>query len=243
MWAIFKREISSFFSSPIAYLIIGLFLLLSGLFLWVFDGPYNILNAGFADMSNFFLLSPWIFLFIIPAICMKSISEEIKLGTLELLYIKPPSLWQVVLGKYMAAVLLSVLAVIPTMVYMFAISELGTSTGNMDVGLALGSYMGLFFLISTFAGISVFASSLTDNQIVAFITGLALCFLFFYVSEGLATLFQDGESYLFVKSLGLKVRFEAMARGVLDSRDLIYFLSLAFFFLFLTVNQLKNRRR
>ena len=144
MWAIFKREISSFFSSPIAYLIIGLFLLLSGLFLWVFDGPYNILNAGFADMSSFFLLSPWIFLFIIPAICMKSISEEIKLGTLELLYIKPPSIWQVVMGKYLAAVLLSVLAVIPTMIYLYALSELGTTAGNLDIGLAMGSYLGLY---------------------------------------------------------------------------------------------------
>ena len=243
MWAIFKKEISSFFSSPIAYLIIGLFLVLSGLFLWVFQGPYNIFDYGFADLSNFFLLAPWIFLFIIPAICMKSISEEIKLGTLELLYIKPPSIWQVVLGKYSAAVLLSVLAVIPTLIYLLALNELGTTVGNLDVGLAMGSYIGLFFLILTYASISLFASSITDNQIVAFIGALALCFVFFYISEGLATLFQDGGSALFIKSLGLKVRFESMARGVLDTRDLVYFISLSFIFLYLTVNQLKNRMR
>lgn len=243
MWAIFKREISSFFSSPIAYLIIGLFLFLCGLFLWVFEGDYNIFNTGFADMSNFFLLAPWIFLFIIPAICMKSISEEIKLGTLELLYIKPPPIWKVVLGKYGAAVLLSCLAVLPTLVYVFALNELGTTRGNFDLGLALGSYLGLFFLILTYASISLFASSVTDSQIVAFILGLAICFALFYVSEGVATLFQDGESYLFVKNLSLKARFEAMARGVLDSRDLIYFLSLSFLFLYLTVHQINNKRR
>ena len=243
MWAIFKKEISSFFSSPIAYLIIGFFLLLSGLFLWVFQGPYNIFNYGFADLSKFFHFAPWIFLFLIPAICMKSVSEEIKLGTLELLYIKPRSIWQIVLGKYAAAVTLSVLAVIPTLLYLFSLNELGTTVGNLDTGLALGSYLGLFFLILTYTGISIFASAITDNQIVAFIMGLALCFTFFYISEALATIIQDGSSSLFVKGIGLKVRFESMARGVLDTRDLIYFISLTFFFLYLTVNQIKYRKR
>lgn len=243
MWTIFKREITSFFVSPIAYLIIGMFLVLCGLFLWVFQGPYNIFDYGFADLSNFFLLAPWIFIFLIPAICMKTFAEEIKLGTLELLHIKPPGLWQIVLGKFTAAVFLSILAVLPTLLYVYGISELGTTIGNIDTGLALGSYAGLFFLIMTFTSIGIFSSSITDNQIVAFISGLALCFVFYYISEGLATLFEDGASSLFIKNLGLNARFNSMARGVIDSRDIVYFVSIAFLFLYLTVTQLKYRSK
>ena len=243
MWAIFKKEITSFFASPIAYLIIGLFLILCGLFLWVFQGPYNIFDYGFADMSNFFLLAPWIFLFIIPAISMRTFSEERKLGTLELLYIKPQGLWQIVLGKFSATVCLSLLALLPTLLYGYSISELGTTIGNLDTGLVIGSYIGLIFLLMAFASIGVYSSSITDNQIVAFIIALAFCFVVYFISEGLATVVEGGASSLFVKNIGLNARFESMARGVIDSRDIVYFLSISFFFLYLTVVQLKYRRR
>ena len=243
MWAVFKREIVSFFASPTAYLIMGLFLFINGLFLWVFQGPFNIFDYGFADLSNFFLLAPWIFLFLIPAICMKSLSEEIKMGTLELMYIKPPSLWHMILGKYLAALVLALLAVIPTLVYVYSISELGASPGNLDIGLAIGSYLGLIFIAMTYAGISIFTSSLTDNQIVAFIGGLVLCFLLFYAGEGLATIVKNGETALFVQNLGLKARLDTMARGILDTRDIIYFMSISVLFLFLAVLQLKYRKR
>ncbi len=243
MWAIFKREITSFFASPIAYLIIGIFLVINGLFLWVFQGTFNIFDYGFADLSNFFLLAPWIMLLLIPAVCMKSFSEEMRSGTLELLYISPVSLWRLVLAKYFAALALAIIALLPTLLYIYSISELGSTTGNIDLGQALGSYIGLLFLIATYTSISLFASALTDNQIVAFIGGLIICFLFFYFSQGLATLADTADTALFLQKLGLKERFETMARGILDTRDVVYFLSLSFIFLYLTVGQLKNRKR
>jgi len=160
MWAIYKREITSFFASPIAYLIIGIFLVINGLFLWVFQGSFNIFDYGFADLSNFFLLAPWILLLLIPAICMKSFSEEMRSGTLELLYISPSSIWQMVLAKFFAAITLATIAILPTLLYIYSLAELGTTVGNVDLGLALGSYIGLLFLITTYTGISLFTSPL-----------------------------------------------------------------------------------
>lgn len=243
MWAIYKKEISSFFATPLAYLIVGIFLILCGLFLWVFSGPFNILDNGFADMNSFFLLSPWVLLLLIPAICMRSFSEEIKSGTLELLYIKPISIWKIVLAKYAAAATLSIIAVAPTLLYLYSLSELGTTVGNIDIGLAIGSYIGLLFLIITYTAISIFTSSITDNQIVAFIGGLVICLLFYYLWDAIAMELSNRDVSNFVQNLGLKSRFETMARGIVDSRDLIYFLTMSTFFLFLTVSQLKSRKR
>ncbi|MGB5236359.1 MAG: gliding motility-associated ABC transporter permease subunit GldF [Flavobacteriaceae bacterium] len=243
MRAIISREITSFFASPIAYLIIGIFLVINGLFLWVFQGSFNIFDYGFADLSNFFLLAPWILLLLIPAICMKSFSEEMRSGTLELLYISPISLWQLVLAKFIAAITLAIIALLPSLLYVYCLSELGTTEGNIDIGLALGSYIGLVFLITTYTSVSLFASSITDNQIVAFIGGLIICFILFYFSEGLATLISSSDLALSLRNLGLKGRFDTMARGILDTRDIVYLISLSFLFLYLTVSQLKYRNR
>ncbi len=243
MLAIFKREIRSFFTSPVGYLVMGLFLVLSGLFLWVFKGQFNVFEYGFADLSNFFLLAPWVFLFLIPAITMKSFSEEQKLGTLELLFIKPISLWQTVFGKFLGTVVLAIIAVLPTLLYVYTISQLGTTIGNLDTGVVLGSYFGLLLLLTTYTAIGVFASTLSDNQIVSFIIGMVLCFLLYYGFESLGTLFTEGDFGLKIQGLGMKAHFESIARGVLDTRDLIYFVSLTLFFLFLTVERLKNLNR
>ncbi len=243
MLAIFKREIRSFFTSPVGYLVMGLFLVLSGLFLWVFKGQFNVFEYGFADLSNFFLLAPWVFLFLIPAITMKSFSEEQKLGTLELLFIKPISLWQTVFGKFLGTVVLAIIAVLPTLLYVYTISQLGTTIGNLDTGVVLGSYFGLLLLLTTYTAIGVFASTLSDNQIVSFIIGMVLCFLLYYGFESLGTLFTEGDFGLKIQGLGMKSHFESIARGVLDTRDLIYFVSLTLFFLFLTVERLKNLNR
>ncbi|WP_289062529.1 gliding motility-associated ABC transporter permease subunit GldF [uncultured Zobellia sp.] len=243
MLAIFKREIQSFFTSPIGYLVIGLFLTLNGLFLWVFKGPFNIFDYGFADLSNFFLLAPWVFLFLIPAITMKSFSEEKKLGTLELLFIKPLSIWQTVLGKFFGTLTLGIIALVPTLLYVLTISQLGTTVGNLDTGLVIGSYFGTLFLMSCYTAIGLFTSTLSENQIVAFIMGLILCFLFYYGFEGLSTIFGSGDTSVSIASLGMKHHFESVARGVLDTRDLVYFITLTLFFLFLTVVQLKNTNR
>jgi len=243
MLAIFKREIQSFFTSPIGYLVIGLFLALNGLFLWVFMGPFNIFEYGFADLSNFFLLAPWVFLFLIPAVTMKSFSEEKKLGTLELLFIKPISLWETVLGKFLGTFCLALIAILPTLLYVYTISQLGVTKGNLDMGMVMGSYFGLLFLISSYTAIGLFASTLSENQIVAFIIGMVLCFLMLYGFESLATILPTAPMMLFVEQLGMMAHFESIARGVLDTRDIIYFISLTLFFLFLTINHLKNQNR
>ncbi|WP_136465394.1 gliding motility-associated ABC transporter permease subunit GldF [Flagellimonas onchidii] len=243
MLAIFKKEVRSFFMSPIGYLIVGLFLLLNGLFLWVFKGDYNIYDYGFADLGNFFLLAPWIFVFLIPAITMKSFSEERKVGTLELLLIKPTSIWNLVLGKFLGAVILCSIAVLPTVVYVFAISSLGISEGNYDLGIVVGSYFGLLFIISAYTSIGVFASSISDNQIVSFIIGILICFLIFYGFEAISSLFSNGETQQLIQSMGAKSHFKSIARGIVDTRDLLYFVSLTIFFLYLTFQQLKQLPR
>lgn len=238
MKALLLREIKSFFGSPIGYLVIAIFLLLNGLFLWVFEGDFNILNSGYADLTPFFTLAPWILIFLIPAVTMRSFSDEKKQGTLELLLTKPLTVWQIVNGKFFGALLLIVIAIIPTFIYGYVISDLGMPAGNLDMGSTLGSYFGLLFLISAYCAIGVFTSSLSDNQIVAFIVSVFLCFFFYFGFEGLST-YVSGFSNI-VANLGMQEHFRSMSRGVLDTRDIIYFVSVALLFLSLTVFKLKS---
>lgn len=238
MKAILLREIKSFFGSPIGYLVIALFLILNGLFLWVFEGDYNILNTGFADMTPFFTLAPWILIFLIPAVTMRSFSDEKKQGTLELLLTKPLSLWQIVNGKFLGAVLLIVMAIIPTFIYVEVISSLGMPEGNLDKGSTIGSYVGLLFLISGYSSIGVFTSTLSDNQIVAFIVAVFLCFFFYFGFEGLASLTPSFST--FISAFGMQDHFKSMGRGVIDTRDVLYFVSVTVLFLSFTVYKLKS---
>jgi ABC-2 type transport system permease protein len=238
MKALLLREIKSFFGSPIGYLVIALFLILNGLFLWVFDGEYNILNTGFADMTPFFTLSPWILIFLIPAVTMRSFSDEKKQGTLELLLTKPLSMWQIVNGKFLGAMLLIVMAIVPTFIYVEVISSLGMPEGNIDMGSTIGSYFGLLFLIAAYTSIGIFTSTLTDNQIVAFIMAVFICFLFYFGFEGFASIISSYKS--FISSWGMQEHFKSMGRGVLDTRDILYFVSITTLFLSLTVFKLKS---
>jgi len=242
MFSILKKEINSFFASPIGYLVIAVFLVLNGLFLWLFKGDFNILDNGFADLSSFFLLSPWIFIFLIPAITMRSFSDEKKQGTLELLLTKPISHLQIVLGKYFGALILVVIAILPTLIYVYAISKLGNPEGNLDIGSILGSYIGLVFLAAAYIAIGIFASTLSDNQIVAFIIAVFLCFFFYFGFEGLANYKLFGES-IYIEKLGMDFHFKSMGRGVLDTRDLLYFLSITVFFIVLTKLNINNQTR
>tara|TARA_R110000868_G_scaffold102642_6_gene282722 strand:+ start:374 stop:1099 length:726 start_codon:yes stop_codon:yes gene_type:complete len=238
MKAIILREIKSFFGSPIGYLVIAIFLIINGLFLWVFEGDYNILNSGFADLSPFFTLAPWILLFLIPAVTMRSFSDEKKQGTLELLLTKPLSVWQIVNGKFFGAMLLIVLAIIPTLIYVYVISSLGSPEGNIDMGSTVGSYFGLLFLIAAYTSIGVFTSTLSENQIVAFILSVFICFVFYFGFEGLATI--TPSFAMIISAFGMQDHFKSMGRGVIDTRDLIYFVSIAILFLSLTVYKLKS---
>jgi len=240
LFAILKKEINSFFSSPIGYLVIGLFLVITGLFLWVFEGNFNIADSGFADLAPFFQLAPWIFIFLIPAITMRSFSDEQKAGTLELLLTKPITTLQLTLGKYFGAFLLIVIALVPTLIYVAAIHQLGNPVGNLDVGVTIGSYLGLLLLAATFTAIGVFASTLSDNQIVAFIIAVFLSFLLYFGFEGLANYNIFGSADAIIANLGMQSHFDSISRGVVDTRDLIYFLSLIAFFIFLTVRRLNR---
>ncbi|WP_242086446.1 gliding motility-associated ABC transporter permease subunit GldF [Aestuariivivens sediminis] len=230
MFAILKKEINSFFASPIGYLVIAIFLVLNGLFLWLFKGDFNILDYGFADLSSFFLLAPWILLFLIPAVTMRSFSDEKKQGTLELLLTKPLSHLSIVLGKYFGAFSLILMALLPTLLYVYSVYELGNPVGNIDMGSTLGSYFGLLFLVAAYTAIGVCCSTLSDNQIVAFISAVFICLLFYIGFEGIA----DFTSSSFIAQLGMSYHFNSMGRGVLDTRDIIYFLSVSILFIGLT---------
>ena len=220
MLAILKKEINSFFASPIGYLVIAVFLLLNGLFLWLFKGEFNILDSGFADLSAFFLLAPWILIFLIPAVTMRSFSDEKKQGTLELLLTKPISNLQIVLGKYFGAFILIIIALIPTLLYVFTVNKLGNPEGNLDMGSTLGSYFGLLFLVAAYTAIGIFSSTLSDNQIVAFIIAVFICFFFYFGFEGLSNYNLFGDTF-YIEKLGMESHFNSMSRGVLDTRDII----------------------
>ena len=242
MLAILKKEINSFFASPIGYLVIAVFLLLNGLFLWLFKGEFNILDNGFADLSAFFLLAPWILIFLIPAVTMRSFSDEKKQGTLELLLTKPISNLQIVLGKYFGAFILIIIALIPTLLYVFTVNKLGNPEGNLDIGSTLGSYFGLLFLVAAYTAIGIFSSTLSDNQIVAFIIAVFICFFFYFGFEGLSNYNLFGDTF-YIEKLGMESHFKSMSRGVLDTRDIIYFISITILFIILTKLNMQNSKQ
>ncbi len=237
MKAIYLKELRGFFSSLSGYLVICIFLLISSLFVFVFDGEFNVLNYGFADLTPFFLLIPWLFMFLIPAICMRSFTVERDLGTLEILLTRPISIRGLIGGKFLAALSLIVIALIPTVIYVITIGELGTSSYNIDLGSTLGSYLGTLLLALGYTSISIFCSTITSNQIVAFLAAAVLCFAIYFGFEGAASYVS---SDTLIPSFGMKFHYESMARGVLDTRDVIYFLSVAVFFFALSEISLKS---
>lgn len=233
MYAIFKRELFSFLSSMVAYITIGIFLLVSGLLLWFFPDT-SVLDYGYAELSGFFSLVPYLFMFLIPAVTMRSFAEERKEGTYELLVTKPVTLWQIVSAKYLACLVLMLFSLIPTLIYYYSLSKLGFPEGNIDSGAVIGSYIGLFLLGSAFTSIGIFASALTKNQIIAFAVAAALCgfaFLGFDYSSQIVTM-QNFETT--IASLGINQHYQSISRGVLDTRDLIYFVSFCVIFLLST---------
>ncbi len=232
-----KKEFFSFFSSPIGYLVIALFIIINGLFLFVFKTEFNILNTGFADLNSFFYLTPWFFVFLIPAITMRSLSNEIQSGTIEILKTKPISNWQIVFSKFMSAFLLIVLMLLTTLVYVYTVYQLGNPIGNLDIASMIGSYFGLLLMSCSFISIGLFTSAFSKNQIVAFLIALLFSFLLFYGFELFSTFFKN---MLFVKKIGMFEHFKSIGRGVIEIKDLIYFLSLTVLFLTLTTLKVKS---
>lgn len=242
MFAIFFKEINAFFSSLIGYIVIGIFLVLMGLVMWVFP-DYSVLDGNYASMDTLFTMAPLIFLFLIPAVTMRTFAEETQTGTIELLVTRPVSDWQIVGGKFLACLILVVFALVPTLLYYITVYQLGAPTGNLDSGGIAGSYIGLVFLAAAFVAIGVFASSLTSNQIVAFLLAAFLCFFVFMAFDYLSRLpVFFGKTDDLVQSFGIQYHYNSMSRGVLDTRDLVYFLSLTAIFIAATVLSLGRRR-
>lgn len=241
MWVIFKKEIRSFLGSFIAYIVMGVFLLLTGLFLWMIKGN-NVFDLGVASLQVMFEVAPFILIFLVSAITMRSISEEKRLGTLEILTTKPIQDTQIIAGKFLASLALIVIAIIPTLFYYYAIYQLASPVGNIDTGATLGSYIGLILLAACYASVGMFSSSLTDNQIVALISSMLLNFFFFGVIGMLGDI-----SWLNVigKSLewfGLEFHYNSISRGVIDTRDVIYFFGFILVFLGLTKIVFESRK-
>ncbi|GAB4032359.1 gliding motility-associated ABC transporter permease subunit GldF [Spirosoma jeollabukense] len=238
MLAIFRKEVNQFFSSPIAYIIMGVFLTALGLLLWVFPDT-SLLENGYADMGTFFNLTPYVMLFLVPAITMRAIADEIRSGTLEWLLTKPVSRWGVVVGKFLASWLLVILTLLPTLLYYVSLYQLGSPVGNIDSAGVFGSYIGLILLSGVFVSVGLWASSLNDNQVVAFVLGVFFCFLLYAGLSALAGLSMLGSLAYYLSSFALDEQYRALGRGVIDSRNVIYLFSLIILFLLLTANRLK----
>ena len=243
MYSLFKKEVNGFFSGLSGYVVVLVFLAAMGLLLWVLPGTdFNIIDNGYATMDGLFIVSPWLFLFLIPAITMRMFAEENKSGTIELLMTSPLTDFQIVFAKYLAGVVLVFIALVPTVIYYFSISRFASPAGNVDSAGIAGSYIGLFFLCSGFVAMGNFASSISSNQIISFILAMLLCFFFysgfdFIGSTGLPNFISN-----IIAQIGISNHYASLSRGVIDTRDVVYFFSLTAFFILLTKFTLEKRK-
>ena len=240
MWSIFKKELNQFFSNLTGYIAIILFLLINGVFLFILPDS-SLFEFGYASLDKFFELAPWIFMFLVPAITMRSLSDEFKAGTFEILKTKPLSSWQIVLGKYFSILVVLLLAILPTTMYIITIKAL-SAQGGIDSGGILGSYTGLFLLAAVFAAICLCCSGFTNNAVVAFLISTFSCLILYFGFNALSKLpfFANGLDY-YIEMLGIDFHYRSISRGVLDSRDLVYFISVIFIFLLTTVKNLYKK--
>lgn len=240
MISITKKELHQFFSSLSGYITIILFLLVNALYLFILKDS-NIFDFGYATLASFFELAPWVFIFLIPALTMRSFSDEFKSGTFEILQTRPLSGWQIVIGKYIAILTVIVIALIPTILYVITIKSL-SATGEIDSGAIAGSYLGLFFLASGFAAISTWCSSLTSNAVIAFLLSAFVCVVLYFGFGAISKLpVFSGNADYYIEMLGIDFHYQSISRGVIDSRDVVYFLSIIFLFLFATKKNINKR--
>ena len=239
MWSVCKKELRQFFSSLTGYIAIIVFLLANGLVLFVFEN--NILDFGYATLDRFFQLAPWILLLLIPAITMRTLADEFKAGTFEILQTRPLSHWQIVVGKYLGCLAVVIIALLPTIIYFFSIQALSSNEG-IDTGATIGSYIGLFFLAAVFTSIGICTSSFTNNAVVAFIISLIACALLYYGFSAISRLpGLEGNADYYIEMAGIDFHYRSISRGVIDTKDIIYFLSLIFLFLTITGRNLLKR--
>lgn len=242
MYSLFVKEIKVFLNSLIGYFVIGVFLTLTGLFLWIFPMSFNVLDRGFSDVNGLFSLAPIVFLLLVPAITMRSFAEERRVGTIEILLTMPLSYTKIILSKYFASVVLVIVSILPTFIYFLSIYFLGYPKGNIDFGAMWGSYIGLVFLGATFASIGIFCSLLTDSQIVSFILSMLICFIFWLGFDFIYSFDIFGSFGQVIKWFGIDHHYASISRGVVDTRDIIYFLSVIVLFLFLSRLRLQSRK-
>jgi len=242
MYSLYRKEIKSYLSSLIGYIFIGVFLIIAGLFIWVFPNINNIIYANVASLQGLFNLSKFLFLFLVPAITMRTFAEEKNRGTLELLLTKPLTDTQIIAAKFLASLTLLIIALLPTLLYVISVYNLGSPPGNIDLGSTWGSYLGLIFLGATFISIGMFASSTTSNQIVAFVLAAPLCFIMYFGFEFIYGFEVLGRMGFFIKTLGIDYHYNSISRGVIDTRDLIYFVSVTLIFLIATRVMLLSRK-
>jgi ABC-2 type transport system permease protein len=240
MWAIWRREWNGFLNSLVAYIAMVVFLLITGLFIWVFP-DYSILEFGYAQLDQLFVIGPWVLMFLVPAVTMRFFSEEKRSGTAELLFTRPVSTSGVVLGKFLAGWALVLFSVLPTLCYVVVLYYLAEPVGNLDLGGIAGSYLGLVLLGGVFAGIGTWASAVTEHPVVSFVLGVFLCFFMYAAFDSLRFLPLPNTALLVIEQLGIGAHFESMSKGVVDLRDLVYFASVTFFFLFWTRTVLDQR--
>ena len=242
MRSIFIKEINSFFSSIVGYVALLVFLIACGLFLWIIP-EYSILGYGYASLDRFFEIAPWLLLLLVPAVTMRSFADEFRTGTIEWLSTKPVTDFEIIHGKYFATLALIVFALLPTLIYVFTISSLSFPDVGLDTGALIGSYVGLFFLAATFAAVGVFCSSLTANQVVGFLISLLACYLFYTGFEQLSKLpsFAEGIDY-YLSMTGMEFHYNSISRGLIDTRDIVYFLSVIALFVSLTRFSLNRRK-
>jgi ABC-2 type transport system permease protein len=245
MFTLYLKEIRSFLSSLIGYIAISVFITLIGIFMWVVPadgGGYNILDNGFANIDPLFFIAPWVYLFLSPAITMRSFSEEKKSGTIELLLTRPLTDLQIVLAKYFAGFTLVIVSLLPTLIYYYSVHTLGAPKGNIDTGGMWGSYLGLLFLGAGFVSIGLFSSAIAENQVIAFLIAMLLCFFCYIGFEYIADSGILGKNASLFKSLGINDHYVSMSRGVMDTRDVIYFISVIAVFNLFTRLVLESRK-
>lgn len=242
MIKILKKELANYFTGYMAYVCASAFALICTLFLWFFDNEFNIFNIGTATLSSFFFVAPWILLFLIPALTMRSIAEEESTGTLQWLFTQPIKICGIVWGKYVPVLIVLLFCLLPTLLFVYTLEQFIAETQTLDYGTFFSGYLGLFLLGSSYAAIGIFTSSITKNQVVAYVSAVFLCFLFFYAFESMASYNLLAGADYYIQKLGMYVHFNQFLKGIIDTRDLIYFGIMIALFLSLTNYNLEKKK-
>ncbi len=242
MFAIYKKEVLSNFGNWSAWIIMAAFSVIGTLFLFFFENNSNLFDIGVASLQSYFVLVPWILLFIIPAISMRTLAEEQQNGTLTWLFSQPISVQNIVLGKYFSVWTIGILCLLPSLVYLYTLYVLGVPEGNIDLGATFGSYLGLIFLIGAFSAIGILASALASNQIIAYLLGVILCFVLYFGVEQIASYRLLGQADYLLQNLGFYKHYIAFTRGLIDSRDLFYFILIIVIALCISINLVNKKK-